>query len=160
ARTTRRVLTKSGGTLKVGETFTLAENLKVTLLERQREAGDIVQFHCDSEQFAKFVIEHGEVPLPPYIRREPGPSSDVDRQRYHTIYAHPPGAVAAPTAGLHFTDRLMEALKSRGVRFAYVTLHVGPGTFKPVKSDEVEGHFVDPEPYWIPAETLNAIAEA
>jgi S-adenosylmethionine:tRNA ribosyltransferase-isomerase len=158
--TIKRVLTKSGGTLKVGETFTLAENLKATLLERQREAGDIVQFHCEAEAFEKFLVAHGEVPLPPYIRREAGPSSDADRQRYQTIYAHTPGAVAAPTAGLHFTDRLMEALKSRGVRFAYVTLHVGPGTFKPVKSDDVEKHFVDPEPYWIPAETLAAIAEA
>jgi len=158
--TIRRVLTKSGGTLKPGETVSLAENLKATLIERQREAGDIVQFHCTAEEFERFLSRQGEVPLPPYIRREPGPSSVTDRQRYQTIYAQAPGAVAAPTAGLHFTDRLLEALKARGVCFAYVTLHVGPGTFKPVKSDEVENHFVDAEPYFIPPETMDAITAA
>jgi S-adenosylmethionine:tRNA ribosyltransferase-isomerase len=158
--TVRRVLTKSGGTLKPDETFTLAEKLKATMVERQREAGDLVRFHCSESDFAQFIARNGEVPLPPYIRREPGPSSEADRQRYQTIFAQAPGAVAAPTAGLHFTDRLLEALKTRGVGFAYVTLHVGPGTFKPVKSDEVENHFVDPEPYFVPPETVTALAAA
>ena len=161
ARTTmRRVLTKSGGTLKPGETFSLAGNLKAMLIERQREAGDVVQFHCSAAEFESFILEHGEVPLPPYIRREPGPSAEIDRKRYQTIYAQAPGAVAAPTAGLHFTERLLETLKNGGIRFAYITLHVGPGTFKPVKSDEVENHFVDAEPYFVSPETIAAIAEA
>jgi S-adenosylmethionine:tRNA ribosyltransferase-isomerase len=156
----RRVLTKSGGKLLPGETCTLAGGIKATLRERLGEAGDSVAFHCTAAEFDAYVSKFGEVPLPPYIRREPGPSSDADRVRYQTVFAHTPGAVAAPTAGLHFSEPLLQALDARGVERAYVTLHVGPGTFKPVKADDVENHYVDPEPYFIPAESVNKIAQA
>lgn len=158
--TVRRVLTKAGGRLKVGEEFTLVNGCKATLQERRGEAGDVVVFHCASDEFDRYVNAQGEVPLPPYIRRPAGPSSDYDKQRYQTVFAQTPGAVAAPTAGLHFTDALLEKLKSRGVERAYVTLHVGPGTFRPVKADDVEQHFVDPEPYSISRETVSAIMKA
>ena len=155
--TTHRVLTRSGGKLLVGEVLTVGGTLKATIRERGGEAGDIVEFHCTPAEFAAFMERHGEVPLPPYVRREPGPSSDVDRMRYQTLFAHVPGAVAAPTAGLHFTERLLSSLTARGVQSAFVTLHVGPGTFKPVKAEIVEEHYVDPEPYSIPAATVAAI---
>ncbi|MCY3021109.1 MAG: tRNA preQ1(34) S-adenosylmethionine ribosyltransferase-isomerase QueA [Planctomycetota bacterium] len=157
---TRRVLTKSGGKLKAGETFTLAGGMTATLRERHGEAGDVVEFHCAAGEFERYIREKGEVPLPPYIHRPPGPSSAQDRDRYQTIFAHTPGAVAAPTAGLHFTPRLLEALRAGGVTSAFLTLHVGPGTFRPVKAERVEEHFVDPEPYYIPAETVAAVAAA
>ena len=156
----RRVLTKAGGVLKVGETFTLIDGPKVTLRERLREAGDIIEFHCNAAELDAHISKHGEVPLPPYVRREAGPSSEFDKQRYQTVYACNPGAVAAPTAGLHFSIALLDELKAAGVTVAPLTLHVGPGTFRPVKAENVEDHFVDPEPYYIPAETVAAIQAA
>ena len=160
AVTLRRALAKSGGKLLRGESFTLSGGLKATLHERHGEAGDTVAFACNAAEFDVYVSHYGEVPLPPYIRREPGPSSNADRLRYQTVYAQNPGAVAAPTAGLHFSGDLLNSLRDRGVILAYVTLHVGPGTFKPVKADDVEQHYVDPEPYLIPAETSAAVLQA
>ncbi|MFH0939800.1 MAG: tRNA preQ1(34) S-adenosylmethionine ribosyltransferase-isomerase QueA [Planctomycetota bacterium] len=155
-----RTLIHSRGHLKPNETFTLAAGPKATLRERLGEAGDIIEFHCSASEFEDYVKTRGEVPLPPYIHRLPGPSSDNDKQRYQTIFAHTPGAVAAPTAGLHFSDTLFAALKARGVEWKYITLHVGPGTFRPVKADRVEEHFVDPEPYSITPDTAQAVAAA
>jgi len=106
----------------------------------------------------EFLGECGEVPLPPYIQRKDGDLRTADdRARYQTIFAREAGAVAAPTAGLHFSPRLLEALKARGVSFARVTLHVGPGTFLPIRSEEVEAHRVLSERYQIPAATAGAV---
>jgi len=99
----------------------------------------------------------GHVPLPPYIRRA---DTAEDRARYQTVYARERGSVAAPTAGLHFDDAVLAALTARGVARAALTLHVGYGTFKPVKVERVEDHAVDPEPYAISTETASAIAAA
>ncbi len=99
----------------------------------------------------------GHVPLPPYIRRE---DTAADRERYQTVFARARGSVAAPTAGLHFTAELLEALAARGVELAEVTLHVGYGTFKPMKVDRVEDHVVDPEPYSIGEDVAAAINRA
>ena len=156
----RRVLTKAGGVLKIGETFQLKLGPKATLRERLREAGDVIEIHCDAAQFDAHVAAHGEVPLPPYVRRPEGPSSEFDRARYQTVYAQNPGAVAAPTAGLHFSQVLLDALKQLGVLVAPLTLHVGPGTFRPVKADVVEAHFMDAEPYFIPAATVALVRAA
>jgi len=160
ASTIRRVLTRSGGKLQVGESFTLLyDGGRVTLLERCGEAGDRIEIHRRPAEFDAYIRAHGEVPLPPYIRRPVGPSSDADVKRYQTVYAEVPGAVAAPTAGFHFTSALLEALRTRGVRQAFVTLHVGPGTFRPVKAETVSEHFIDPEPYCIPAATIEALRQ-
>jgi S-adenosylmethionine:tRNA ribosyltransferase-isomerase len=97
---------------------------------------------------------YGHMPLPPYVKR---PDTAADRERYQTVYAREPGSVAAPTAGLHFTPRLMEALTDRGVEIAEILLHVGPGTFRPVTVDDIASHRVDPEPYVLPAETAAAV---
>jgi len=99
----------------------------------------------------------GHVPLPPYIRRE---DTAADRERYQTVFARARGSVAAPTAGLHFTAALLEALAARGVERAEITLHVGYGTFKPIKVDRVEDHVVDPEPYSIGEHVAAAINRA
>ena len=101
--------------------------------------------------------ELGETPLPPYIER---PAEPRDRKRYQTVYAAQPGAVAAPTAGLHFTPELLEALERRGVRRATVTLHVGPGTFRPVKTEDPAAHVMDSERFAIPEATAAAVAAA
>ena len=99
----------------------------------------------------------GRAPLPPYIRRE---ADAADLGRYQTVYAVKDGAIAAPTAGLHFTAEHIERLKARGVTVATVTLHVGIGTFKPVKAEEIADHRMDPEWYDVPAETASALAKA
>jgi S-adenosylmethionine:tRNA ribosyltransferase-isomerase len=106
----------------------------------------------------EFLIDAiGHVPIPPYIRR---PDRDDDRDRYQTVYARDRGSVAAPTAGLHFTSALLEAIAARGVERAAITLHVGYGTFKPVRAQTVENHAVDPEPYDISPSAAQAITRA
>jgi S-adenosylmethionine:tRNA ribosyltransferase-isomerase len=100
----------------------------------------------------------GSVPLPPYIRRVTGdPREALDRERYQTVYAARPGAVAAPTAGLHFTRALLEEIASRGVGIERLTLHVGPGTFLPVRVENVEEHAMEPEAYDLPGATAEAV---
>ncbi len=100
------------------------------------------------------LAKHGEVPLPPYIRRAPRPE---DRERYQTVYAVHPGSVAAPTAGLHFTPELLASLRAAGVMVAELDLHVGPGTFKPVETEDLARHPMHPEPYHVGEETARLI---
>jgi S-adenosylmethionine:tRNA ribosyltransferase-isomerase len=100
---------------------------------------------------------HGHVPLPPYIRRADAPS---DRDRYQTVYAREGGSVAAPTAGLHFTNTLLDRLRERGIERAELVLHVGPGTFRPVEASDVREHRVDPERFTIPEDTAAAVDRA
>jgi S-adenosylmethionine:tRNA ribosyltransferase-isomerase len=99
----------------------------------------------------------GHVPLPPYVRRADEPA---DRERYQTVYARERGSVAAPTAGLHFTEAVLERLRARGIETAEIVLHVGPGTFRPVTAERVEDHRVQPEPFVLPRETAEAVALA
>ena len=105
---------------------------------------------------AEYLDAHGEVPLPPYIERPP---DSADEDRYQTVYAAAPGAVAAPTAGLHFDDDLLDRLRTKGVGVASVTLHVGAGTFKPVRGDDLSRHRMHAERYSIPGATRQALDE-
>lgn len=102
----------------------------------------------------------GEVPLPPYISRPDLSRMGEDRQRYQTVYAQPPGSVAAPTAGLHFTEALLQSLRAQGVQVCFVTLHVGLGTFAPVKADTLETHTMHEERYFVTEETARTINTA
>lgn len=102
------------------------------------------------------LARHGKVPLPPYIARQP---EERDRERYQTVYAQVPGSVAAPTAGLHFTPGILSQLEQRGARVARLTLHVGPGTFRPVTAADPAHHHMEEEAYVLPPETAGAIAE-
>lgn len=104
-----------------------------------------------------YLDRHGEIPLPPYITRRP---DAADETRYQTVYARHAGAVAAPTAGLHFDDAMLAALREAGIAFAWVTLHVGAGTFAPMQGDDLAAHRMHSERYRIPAETAAAIAAA
>jgi S-adenosylmethionine:tRNA ribosyltransferase-isomerase len=108
-----------------------------------------------SEAIDSVLERFGEVPLPPYIAHAPGAE---DAERYQTVYAAAPGAVAAPTAGLHFDRPLLAKIEQRGARLATVTLHVGAGTFQPVRSERVDEHRMHRERYTIPAQTMEAIA--
>jgi len=107
-----------------------------------------------SEEIRPLLERHGTVPLPPYIRHTP---DAVDAERYQTVYAAEPGAVAAPTAGLHFDEKLLEEIRGRGAAIARLTLHVGFGTFQPLRSDVVEEHRMHRERFQIPAQTRKAI---
>ena len=110
-----------------------------------------------TDDAARFIEQAGAVPLPPYIRRE---ADDGDAERYQTVYARRPGAVAAPTAGLHFDGALIAAIEDRGVEIAHVTLHVGAGTFAPIRGEEVESHVLHREWLEVPAAACEAVSRA
>ena len=115
--------------------------------------GDL--FELDFDRDLKSLLEtRGAVPLPPYIERAP---TAADRERYQTVFARVPGAVAAPTAGLHFDDSLLAAIAARGVTTARITLHVGAGTFSPVRTERIEDHRLHPERFEIDADAVDAI---
>ena len=111
----------------------------------------------DATDVADFLERHGQVPLPPYIDRAPEPQ---DRDRYQTVYAHRPGAVAAPTAGLHFDEALLRRLDERGIGRVFVTLHVGAGTFRPIESEDIRDHRIHAERLSVGAEACARIEQA
>lgn len=125
--------------------------LRATVAEVKEDGNRIVDFDCDENFFAT-LDKIGKMPLPPYITEEL-----KDKERYQTVYSHELGSAAAPTAGLHFTEELMEKIKAKGVNIAYVTLHVGLGTFRPVKVEDVTNHKMHSEHYEIPEETASLI---
>ncbi|MBI3715290.1 MAG: tRNA preQ1(34) S-adenosylmethionine ribosyltransferase-isomerase QueA [Betaproteobacteria bacterium] len=121
-----------------------------------RRVDDLFELSFDTEVYA-FLEQHGEVPLPPYISH----AADADDEtRYQTVYARERGSVAAPTAGLHFDTAMLAALRAKGAALAYVTLHVGAGTFRPVRDEEIAKHVMHLERYEVPAATVTAVAEA
>lgn len=147
----------------VGDTFYLGENtdgngnrVQATLLGRWPDANSAL-FHIATAQDPYAIMQaHGHVPLPPYITHA---DSADDIARYQTVFATEPGAVAAPTAALHFSEALIQQLEQQGVETAAVTLHVGAGTFQPVKADDIADHTMHSERYHIPPETIAAIAQ-
>ena len=154
------VWTRSGGRLRQGEYVGLAGgSLRARIVERRGEAGDLVEFSPPGALEGE-LEEHGRTPLPPYIHREGDEHAELDRERYQTVYASEPGAVAAPTAGLHFTEAALFAAEEAGARVEKLVLHVGPGTFRPVKVECIEDHRMHPERYSVPERTAAAVGEA
>ncbi|HET7095892.1 MAG TPA: tRNA preQ1(34) S-adenosylmethionine ribosyltransferase-isomerase QueA [Casimicrobiaceae bacterium] len=138
-----------------GGVLLLPGGARATVVERD---GRFFRLRLEGvESLAAFLEQHGEVPLPPYIARA---AADADAERYQTVYARHPGAAAAPTAGLHFDEAMLEALRAAGVEFAYVTLHVGAGTFQPVDDEDLTRHTMHAERYRISPECAAAIAAA
>ncbi len=144
------VQTRASNPLRAGEELTTAGGL-VRLIARQDELWEVAL----PEPAAEFFGRCGTVPLPPYITRAP---DERDRERYQSLFARVPGAVAAPTASLHFDDLLLAALAARGIARALLTLHVGAGTFHPVRTEELDEHLMHAEWYEVPATTVAAIA--
>ncbi len=138
--------------IKEGEPLVFADGVTARLVDRARR---IVEF--DRDDVLKALERIGHIPLPPYISR---PDEASDRVDYQTVYAHNPGSVAAPTAGLHFTKPLMAALKKAGHGFAAVTLHVNYGTFKPVEEEDITRHPMHSEHYVIPDVAIDKISKA
>ncbi len=119
---------------------------------RNREKG---KYYLEFNGRVEDIIAHlGKVPLPHYIKR---PAENLDEREYQTIYAQKTGSIAAPTAGLHFTKELLDELKNIGVEIVYITLHIGPGTFKPIRTENIENHFMDPEYVEVSEETAETI---
>jgi S-adenosylmethionine:tRNA ribosyltransferase-isomerase len=142
--------------LRPGDAFDLG-GPRAEILERGARGEVLVRIDRGAAAFREHVAAAGEVPLPPYIRRAPEPD---DRSRYQTVFAREDGSVAAPTAGLHFTPELMERLAAAGHEITMVTLHVGPGTFRPIAADDLAGHVMDAERYDLPAAAVAAIRGA
>lgn len=141
---------KPGGRLLIGH-----DDIELEVIARE---GDMyhLRFH-GSLPVMEVLDHHGSLPLPPYIERQPGADDD---ERYQTVYARQPGAVAAPTAGLHFDEAMLAELDRLGVIRTHVTLHVGAGTFQPVRVEQVKDHVMHSERYDIPQHTTDAIAQA
>lgn len=138
---------RPGKRLKVGHRIDFAPGFLADVTEK-RDGGEVgLRFNCGGVELIQALERHGRMPLPPYIRRERAAEGDhqADRHDYQTIYARHEGAVAAPTAGLHFTPRLLERLEEKGVGFSTVTLHVGAGTFLPVKVEDTDDHVMHTE---------------
>ncbi len=155
---TWHVFAKPGKRLRVGDTIVFAPDLSAQVMEK-RETGDIaLRFSVAGTDLMAALHRHGVMPLPPYIRRPDGASAK-DADDYQTVFAAREGAVAAPTAGLHFTPELLGRLEERGIRRVPVTLHVGAGTFLPVKVDDIRDHRMHAEWGEISEDTARAIRE-
>ena len=150
----------SGRKCREGQSASFGPNgeLRATLLKPLSGIGMWqVEFSCE-RPLMDLLDEFGRTPVPPYVKREGTDAEErEDRERYQTIYAREVGSVAAPTAGLHFTPEIFAALEAKGVKRVAVTLHVGPGTFRPVKADNIEDHQMDFEAFSVPPETADAI---
>lgn len=148
------VLVKPGKKMRVGSVITFGHELSCEVLAYTDFGGRIVKFSYEGI-FEEILDRLGTMPLPPYIHE-----TLEDPERYQTIYSREKGSAAAPTAGLHFTESLMDRLRKKGVHLGFVTLHVGLGTFRPVQVDEIEDHVMHSEFYSIPTETADLIRMA
>jgi S-adenosylmethionine:tRNA ribosyltransferase-isomerase len=142
------------GTFRVGQVIEFDGSARATIVRRDA-TGTEVDVECPIPVDA-FLEAHGSMPLPPYIKRRP---TQKDHQWYQTVFAKHGGAIAAPTAGLHFTDELFRRMSGSGINIATVTLHVGPGTFKPVTTEQIEEHQMDAERFRISEEAAGLIQE-
>ncbi len=146
-------LVKPGKKAKIGKKFNFSGVMTGTIENIGEEGVRFIRFESD-ENIYTALDKIGQMPLPPYIKE-----TLKDKERYQTVYSDPVGSAAAPTAGLHFTDELLTEIRDMGVNTAYVTLHVGLGTFRPVKEDEVTDHIMHSEHFILPQETVDAIEE-
>jgi S-adenosylmethionine:tRNA ribosyltransferase-isomerase len=159
-----QVMIKSVHKIKTGERIylknkTKADFCKAELLEKKADGTCTLKIEKNADS-KTILSEIGFPPLPPYIKRNDDPKiAAIDKQRYQTVYARKPGAVAAPTAGLHFTNQLIEQLKQAGIYFAYLTLHIGVGTFKPITTENVEDFRIHKEQFSIDEENAWLINE-
>lgn len=144
--------------LKSGKRILFGENLAAEVLEKTTDGRVIIGFETDGD-FDEILEKIGKTPLPPYIRREAN-EADKDRERYQTVFARERGAIAAPTAGLHFTPQILDEIRNLGVTVAEITLHVGYGTFEPVRVSDLSDHKVLPEQCEISLETAEILNRA
>ncbi len=148
-------ITGPGKRAKPGTKFTFGDGIMWAEVLEVLEGGNrLVRFGYSSSNFFEALDKIGQMPLPPYITEHL-----EDSERYQTVYSKEIGSAAAPTAGLHFTNELMDKIRSKGIRIGFVTLHVGLGTFRPVKAEDISEHIMHSEHYWLPKETADLINE-
>jgi S-adenosylmethionine:tRNA ribosyltransferase-isomerase len=150
-------LVKPGRRARPGTVIEIAEGLAAEVVDKREEGSAHRYLLRFSEPIEPHLERLGHIPLPPYIHR---PDTSEDRERYQTVYARSPGAVAAPTAGLHFSEELLREIEAAGIETARVTLHIGIGTFKPVGAERIEEHRMDRERYEIGEEAAEAVRRA
>ncbi len=154
-----RAFVRPARKLKTGDVIDFAPGLSAHVAAKGDGGEAALDFGMDDAALSEALARHGAMPLPPYIKR-PGLADERDKRDYQTLFAQVPGAVAAPTAALHFTENLMAALKARGVKHTFLTLHVGAGTFLPVKVDATQDHVMHSESGEIPAAAAEAVNKA
>ena len=148
------ILCRPGKKAKIGTEFIFGNGkLRAVITDILEDGNRIAKFECEDNFFAT-LDEIGQMPLPPYITEKL-----ADKERYQTVYSDPIGSAAAPTAGLHFTEELLDKIRAKGIKTAFVTLHVGLGTFRPVKVEDFENHIMHTEHYMLPEETAKLINE-
>jgi len=154
---TWEVLLRPAKRVEIGMTVTFATGCRALIVRRLSEKQWLLEFRTDIP-FDDFLARFGRAPLPPYIKRKRDKArSQQDLERYQTVYARVKGSVAAPTAGLHFTEEVLDHLRSRAVGIAPITLHVGYGTFLPIETERVEDHVMEEERYTIGGETVSMV---
>lgn len=151
-----QIFAKPAKRLKIGGRYQISRDLEAKIIQKNEDGSIIVEFLYNGDFFV-LLEKYGNMPLPPYIKRKAG---EGDKSRYQTVYAKEAGSVAAPTAGLHFTDDLIESIKKTGAKTAFVTLHVGAGTFMPVKVENIHEHKMHLEYYSVSDETAEIINSA
>jgi len=154
-----QAMVKPGRSCKIGVKL-LIGNTTAEIVEIKNNGERVILFNCTEENFPKLLDSYGVVPLPPYIHRPHTPSSVEDKERYQTVYAAEGTAVAAPTAGLHFTKQLIQKIQNKGCEFLSVTLNVGPGTFAPVKSSDITKHSMHSEEFILTGEVADKLNKA
>jgi len=150
------ILVKPGRKAKPGTRFHMKNGAVCNIIDFSEDGGRIAEFECEGN-FMEYIEANGQVPLPPYIDRN---TKEEDKERYQTVFAEKAGAIAAPTAGLHFTEELLSEISKKGVKVAKVLLHVGIGTFRPVKAEIIEEHSMHKEYFEVSEEsaaTINAV---
>jgi S-adenosylmethionine:tRNA ribosyltransferase-isomerase len=148
------VLVKPARKVRIGNRLVIADQIGCDVIDNTISGGRVVKFDDNGKNFFDLVEEVGNSPLPPYIKR---PTEAIDKERYQTVYAKKTGAVAAPTAGLHFTDDIIDKLKKKGVEIIPLVLHVGLGTFRPVQVEDLSRHQMDSEYYELSEESAQKI---
>ncbi|MDD3716267.1 MAG: tRNA preQ1(34) S-adenosylmethionine ribosyltransferase-isomerase QueA, partial [Candidatus Marinimicrobia bacterium] len=148
------VLVKPARKVRIGNKLRFSDKIYADVIDNTISGGRVIRHNCPKSVFMKYVMSNGKSPLPPYIKRE---SEPIDKERYQTVFAKELGAVAAPTAGLHFTESLFETIAGKGVKLAPLTLHIGLGTFRSVQVEDLRRHQMDSEYFKIPKKTAATI---
>ena len=151
------VLVRPARKVRIGNKLSITKDVTCDVIDNTVSGGRVVRFSCNGDDVYKILDKVGSAPLPPYIKRK---ATKVDKKRYQTVYASHVGAVAAPTAGLHFTLPLLEKAKKKGVHVVPIVLNVGLGTFKPVHVEDLSRHRMDSEYFEIPTEAANIVNNA
>jgi len=150
-------MVKPARKVRIGNKLIFNKHISCDVIDNTVSGGRVLRFEYNDHNLYSFIDKNGFSPLPPYIKRDPTPA---DKKNYQTVYASRRGSVAAPTAGLHFSKSLITKLKKKGVKIAYITLHIGLGTFRPILVEDLTRHHMDSESYEVPLETAEMINEA